>query len=137
MELALYPGKWPEADIVASPAEYAAMAERVAELAHVGAGEVMFPAAGHGLSAPAVSIGSGPVVAAIRGRTLLVSGGADAVELFGHNLPAENTLPAGYHVHYEHSTRDGHVAAESIPLVLIIGRGQGAQPSAGADRPRD
>ncbi len=36
MELTFYPGEWPEAEVVAALSEYAAMAERVVELARVG-----------------------------------------------------------------------------------------------------
>ena len=44
MQAQYHPGPLPEADITATPAEFAAMAGRVAELAAAGSGEVAFPA---------------------------------------------------------------------------------------------
>jgi hypothetical protein len=109
-----YPGTLPEAVITATPAEFAAMAGWVAELAAASRGEVAFPAAS-GLDAVVVRVGAGPVVVAERGGLLSVSGGPEAVELFGHNLPAKPELPTGYHIHFEHAGREWFVAAESVP----------------------
>ncbi len=62
-----HPGPSPEADITAMPAEFAAMASRVAELVAAGCGEAAFPAAGGGLFEHAgrewfVAAGSVPLV---------------------------------------------------------------------------
>jgi hypothetical protein len=135
MDIVFDAGEWPEAVITASLVEFAAMAGRIAELARAGAGEVVFPAgpappadsAGRVLSALVVRVGSGPLLLAVQPDGVLVAcGGPEAVELFGRNMPAEPSLPAGYHVHFEHAGREWHVAAESVPLVLMVGRARGA-----------
>ncbi len=131
MEVHHHTGAWPEADITATPAEFAAMAGRVAELVAAGAGEVVFLTAGRGLNALVVRVGSGPAVVAVGGGVLSVSGGPEAVGLFACNMPAEATLPAGYHIHFEHAGRESFVAAESLPLVMVVRSGGDAEPADG------
>ena len=124
MEIQYYPGPFPEAAIAASSTEFAAMADRLAEMAGVGSGQAVFPAGGRGLFALVVRVEVGPVVVTTGEGVLTVNGSPEAVGLFGRNLPAEASLPAGYHVHYEHAGREAFVAAGSVPLVLMVGSAQ-------------
>ena len=133
VEVHYHPGEFPEADIIASPAEFVAMADRLAELTGAATGEMAFPASGRGLSALVVRVASGPAVVAAEGGVLSVCGGPEAVGLFGRNLPAEPSLPAGYHVHFEHAGREWFVAVESVPLVMVVGSAPDAEPGAAAD----
>ena len=110
MQTSHHPGTPPEADITATPTEFAARAGRVAELATAGTGEAVFPADGGGLAAVRVRVGSGLIVVAVADGTLSV-GGPEAVGAFGRHLPAEPLLPAAYHVHFEHAGRERVVAA--------------------------
>jgi hypothetical protein len=129
VEIIYHSGEWPEASIIASPKEFAAMASRIAEVVRDGVEEIAFPAnesncsgkAGQLLSALAIRVESGPVLASVRrDRVLSVSGGPESLGLFGQNLPAEASLQTGYHVHFEHTGRESFVAAESVPLVLLV-----------------
>ena len=137
MQAHYHPGPLPEAAITAVPAEFAAMAARIAELATAGNGEVAFPAADRGLAVVIVRISVGPIVVAAAGGVLSVSGSSEAINLFGRNMPDEPSLPVGYHVHFEHPGREWHVAAESVPLVLMVGKAADAGPSAAPDLPSD
>lgn len=128
MQAQYYPGPLPEADITATPAEFAAIARRVAELAAAGIGQGVFPTAGGGLAAVVVRVGSGPASVAAGDGVLSVSGGQEAVGLFGLNLPVEPSLTAGYHVHFDRTSREWFVAAGSVPLVLVVGDGA-AEPA--------
>ena len=114
MQAQYHPGPSPEAMITATPAEFATMAGRVAELAAAGSGEEAFPAAGRGLAAVVVRIGSGLAVVEASKGDLSVSGGPEAVGLFGRNLPVEPSLPGGYHVHFDDCEGAGHV--DQAPL---------------------
>lgn len=136
MQAQYYPGPSPEAVITATPAEFAAMAGRIAELSAAGIGEASFTAAGRGLAAVVVRVGAGPAVVAEADGVLSVSGGPEAVGLFGRNLPAEPPLPGGYHVHFEHAGRESFVAAGSVPLVLVAGSTPDAEPSTAPDPAR-
>lgn len=119
MNILIFSGELPEADITATAAEFGAMACRIAELAQTGEGESIFP--GSGQSALVVRIGSGPALVAVAGDGVLsVSGGPEAVGLFARNMPAEASLPVGYHIHFEHIGREWFVAAESLPLVMTV-----------------
>jgi hypothetical protein len=129
VEVAYHPGEWPQAEIIAVPAEYAAMAVRIAELALTGTGEASFPAAAsREPSALVVRIRSGPAVVAVSRGELSVCGGAEEVGLFGLNMPSESSLPPGYHIHFEHAGREWFVAPESLPLVMAIGSAPDAEP---------
>ena len=92
----------------------------------------MFPAAGQGLAAVVVRVGAGPVVVAVGNGVLTVSGGPEALGLFGGNLPGESALAPGYHVHFEHVGREAWVAADSVPLIMEVGKAPGAEPTAAA-----
>lgn len=127
MQVRYHPGAFPEADITASPAEFAAVANRIAALVATGTGKAIF-AAGKRQRALLVEIGSGPVVVALSDGILSVSGSAEAIELFAGNMPVEASLPAGYHVHFEHAGREWFVAAQSVPLVLMVGSSTDAEP---------
>jgi hypothetical protein len=120
MEIQYESGEFAEADVTASSSEFASMAERVTALAAAGTGEVVFLADGRELAALAVRIEAGPAVIAIGNGVLSVSGGCEAIELFAGNMPVESSLPAGYHVHFEHAGREWFVAAESVPLVMVV-----------------
>jgi hypothetical protein len=125
VKVKFYPSSVPEAEITASPVEFAGMATRLAELTDAGSGEVVFSTqGGDGLRALVVRIESGPAVVTVEDEILLVSGGPEAVQLFGHNLPSEVSLSPGYHVHFEHVGREWFVAAESIPLVIVVGNAE-------------
>jgi hypothetical protein len=131
LEVQYHPGALPEANITASPSEFATMADRIAELTSAGTGAVVFPAAaGRGLLALVVRIGSGLVVVAREDEVLSVRGGLEAVGLFARNLPSEVSLPPGYHIHFEHVGREWFVAPESVPLVMVVGSAQVAEPRA-------
>lgn len=107
--------------ITATPSEFAAIAERIFELAHEVAGKIVFPASSSRVSsALVVQIAVGPVNVTFDGDALLVFGSPEAISLFGQNLPCELALPAGYHIHFEHNGREEAVAPESIPLVMIV-----------------
>jgi hypothetical protein len=119
--VAYFPGAFPEAEIAATPAEFAAIAERIVELAHAGGGNAIFPASSsRESSALVVQIGSGCIIVTFAEEVLSVCGGQEAINLFASCLPSEATLSAGYHVHFEHSSRDETVAPESIPLVMLV-----------------
>ncbi|MCE9560776.1 MAG: hypothetical protein K8U57_01850 [Planctomycetes bacterium] len=106
------------------------MASRIAELIGMGSGEIMFPASNEltadlatgSLSSLVVRIGSGLALVTIRGDGVLtVCGRTASIGLLGQNMPVETTLPAGYHVHFESAGREWFVAAESVPLVMMVG----------------
>ncbi|MCE9534516.1 MAG: hypothetical protein K8T89_25850 [Planctomycetes bacterium] len=122
MEVIYESGELSEADITATSAEFAAMANQIAELVQSGEGEVRFPASGgRGLLGLVVRISTGPAVVAVgEDRMLSVGGSREAVEIFGRNIPDENCLPDGYHVHFEHAGRESHVASDSVPLVMVV-----------------
>ncbi len=120
MKITFDSGPWPMVEIAATTIEFAVLADRIRELAQAGSGEIRAAVDGHGLTELVIRIDAGPVLVAVRDDLLSISGGADDLEGFGLNLPCEPSLPPSYHVHYEHSTREADVAAESIPLVLLV-----------------
>jgi hypothetical protein len=127
VHLSFHPGAVPEAEIAASPQEFTAVATRVVELAVAGAGEVVFAADGSGLSTLSIRVNSGKLVVAVEGSILTVGGDAEAIDLFGRNLPTDASLTAGYHVHFEHAGREQFVSVKSLPLVMLVDRTQEVQ----------
>ncbi len=126
MELTADFGPWPMVEIAATPAEFAILAERVSELARLGTGEITSSGDPSGLASLAIRVDAGTVLVSVHGDVLTVSGAAESLEGLALNLPREPSLAPGYHVHYEHSTRESDVAGESIPLVLLVAGERGA-----------
>jgi hypothetical protein len=117
----------PEVEFAATSAEYALLAESVAELIVSDATEAFVEAVasdpspyGRSLSGLRVSKAAGALSVTITGATLSISGAAPALVLFVDCLPVESGLPPRYHIHFECVGREELVAPNSIPLILMV-----------------
>jgi|SRR5882724_3018350 len=129
MEIHYFLGVVKEIELAATTHEFAQMAASLLRLADAGTGEVTFAAAngappkapGQELSEFRVRLGSGPLALTVeRGSDLWACGEPEAIALLARNMPAEPSLPPGYHVHFEQPGRERFVSQESIPLIMMV-----------------
>lgn len=120
-------GDPPAAELTATPAEFAWLAEVIAGIAAGVIPETSFAADPSDpasyercLSGLRVEGASSPLSVSVVGRTLVISGASRALELLARNLPVEPELPPGYHVHIEAAGRESWVSSKSTTLVLVV-----------------
>ena len=125
-------GNVPEAELSATPAEFARLATSIIALSESETAEDFAATAvrrasepyGRCLTAMRVIKAAGPLLVSVVGDSLLISGGPMSLELFARSLPVESGLPPGYHVHLERAGREDAVSLGSLPLVLIVADGR-------------
>ncbi len=125
-------GNDPEAEVSATPAEFARLATSINALGASPTAEDFTAIAvrrapepyGRCLTAMRVVKSAGPLSVSVVGDSLLISGGPMSLGLLARSLPVESGLPPGYHVHLERAGREEEVSSGSLPLVLIVADGR-------------
>ena len=119
----------PEAELAASPIEYADLAATIesfatsdTEVISITTARCDAPPYERCLAVMRFAKLPGALKVSLGSDFLSISGDRELLSLFARNLPTESDLPNGYHVQFDSAGREDMVSHESVPLVLLVTR---------------